>query len=97
MSPEIAGHKPYNQATDVYSFGIVLYEIVSLSRPMRKDNSQIRNASNLKLDGECPRLILQTIQSSLSSVLDERPTMEEVLADLNLAVAHLESVTTQIP
>jgi hypothetical protein len=61
------------------------------------DKENIRNDSNLKLDDKCPRLILQTIQSSLSPVLDERPTMEEVLADLNLAVAHLESVSTQIP
>jgi serine/threonine-protein kinase CTR1 len=95
MSPEVAEHKPYNQATDVYSFGIVLYEILTLTRPKRKDNSQCVNPSKLKLGDECPQLVNQAMQSSFSSVLENRPTMEEFWSTLNLAIAELESSSSQ--
>ena len=29
MSPEVTRHEPYNTKTDVYSFGIMMYEIFS--------------------------------------------------------------------
>ena len=33
MSPEVAEKRPYNQGADVFSFGMVLFEILSLTRP----------------------------------------------------------------
>jgi len=33
MSPEVLNGKPYTQAADVYSFGMIMYEIVTGERP----------------------------------------------------------------
>ena len=36
MAPEVALGKPYNEKCDVFSFGILLYEIISLKPPFSK-------------------------------------------------------------
>lgn len=34
MSPEICEHKPYNNKTDVWSLGCILYEMINLRHPV---------------------------------------------------------------
>ena len=34
MSPECGRNEPYNHKTDVYSFGLLCYEILTLERPL---------------------------------------------------------------
>ena len=33
MSPEVLNGKPYTKATDIYSFGMITYEVVTSERP----------------------------------------------------------------
>ncbi len=33
MAPEVAACQPYNQKADVYSFGIILWELIALQKP----------------------------------------------------------------
>lgn len=35
MSPEICEHKPYNNKSDVWSLGCILYEMINLRHPVR--------------------------------------------------------------
>ena len=40
MSPEIASGRPYGKASDMYSFGLVAWEILSLEKPFALMNSK---------------------------------------------------------
>ena len=37
LSPEIVNRQPYNQKTDIWSLGVVLYEMCALERPFKND------------------------------------------------------------
>ena len=39
MSPEICEHKPYNNKTDVWSLGCILYEMINLRHPVIRFDS----------------------------------------------------------
>ena len=51
MSPEVAEKRPYNQGADVFSFGMVLFEILSLTRPTLTQEDQYVDTSRLPM---CP-------------------------------------------
>ncbi len=36
MSPEICEHKPYNNKSDVWSLGCILYEMTNMKHPVKK-------------------------------------------------------------
>ena len=37
LSPELIENRPYNEKTDLWSMGIILYELASLRLPFRGD------------------------------------------------------------
>jgi len=37
LSPELIENRPYNEKTDLWSLGIILYELASLRLPFRGD------------------------------------------------------------
>mmetsp|Transcript_18837 Transcript_18837/g.26520 ORF Transcript_18837/g.26520 Transcript_18837/m.26520 type:complete len:117 (+) Transcript_18837:979-1329(+) len=43
MAPEVAKEEPYNLSADVYSFGILLWEIMSLSPPFPDYSCKMHN------------------------------------------------------
>lgn len=51
LSPEIIGRQPYNQKTDIWSLGVVLYEMCALHRPFAQEQDDI-NLSQL-----CDRIL----------------------------------------
>ena len=40
MAPEVASSKPYNQKADVYSFGMILWELVAYEKPFNGMNRE---------------------------------------------------------
>lgn len=40
LSPEIIENKPYNKKTDVWSLGVLLYELCALKHPFEASNFQ---------------------------------------------------------
>ena len=38
LSPEIIDNKPYNMKTDIWSLGVILYELCSLTQPFNANN-----------------------------------------------------------
>jgi len=85
FSPEICQDKPYNEKTDVWSLGCLLYELCSLSPPFNASNQLIlaklivfRSPSPLSLSYSQELRFL--IGKMLEKDADKRPTMAQILA-----------------
>eukprot|EP00934_Nitzschia_sp_Nitz4_P000585 Nitzschia sp. Nitz4//scaffold190_size42200//30078//33516//NITZ4_007394-RA/size42200-processed-gene-0.52-mRNA-1//-1//CDS//3329540150//585//frame0 len=55
MAPEVARGKAYNKSVDVYSFGILLWEMCSLEKPYMGYSSK-RHMKDVVLGGERPKM-----------------------------------------
>lgn len=55
MAPEVASNEPYNHLVDVFSFGILLWQMLSLETPFATYNVQ-RHAQRVVQGGERPTL-----------------------------------------
>jgi len=56
MAPEVLLKKPYNMSADVYSFGLVLWQIFSLKRP---NHNQFYGGSEISIDCQIERVLIQ--------------------------------------
>jgi serine/threonine protein kinase len=91
MSPEVAEKRPYNQGADVFSFGMVLFEILSLTRPKLIQKEEYVDTSRLPMCPCWPESIQQILVQSWSHVISERPTMEDIHVVLKSTISKLES------
>ena len=42
MAPEVLRHEPYSQSADLWSVGVILYELITLTRPfVARDISEL--------------------------------------------------------
>mmetsp|Transcript_25473 Transcript_25473/g.36349 ORF Transcript_25473/g.36349 Transcript_25473/m.36349 type:complete len:411 (-) Transcript_25473:308-1540(-) len=88
-APEVIFEEPYNLKADVYSFGVILWELLCLQRPFAKYkyrnefDEAILRGETLGLNRRWPLPVQDTIRRSLSRDLKERPTMSEVYKALN--------------
>lgn len=82
-APETFRRQPFEQASDVWSFGVVLFEIVTLARPYENyDDHQImtsilidRETPNMTLVPEsCPTELREAMASCLSFSPSDRPS-----------------------
>ena len=94
MSPEVAEKRPYNQGADVFSFGMVLFEILSLTRPTLGREEQYVDTSRLPMCPCWPESIRQILVQSWSHVITERPTMEDIQVVLMSTILKLECSDT---
>jgi serine/threonine protein kinase len=93
MSPEVAQYKPYNQGADVFSFGVLLYELMSLDRLSTLDsNPRIVDTSAVRACSCWPDSLRTILVKSLSSIVSERPAMAELLTILTETVSKLETI-----
>lgn len=81
MSPECARREPYDFATDVYSFGMVLWELCALEKPYKNASDKADLAARVTRPGKHPDVksisspFLQYVhQSCWSDVPSQRPT-----------------------
>jgi serine/threonine protein kinase len=87
MAPEVQLKKPYNTKADVFSFGIVLWEILCLSDPLwnrpTKDKALIQERAqeaydNIPLCPCWPLAIQKTLKQCISPTANDRPTFAEL-------------------
>lgn len=90
MSPECGLGKQYNRKADVYSMGLLLYELLSLEKPYQdiKAHSHVHAVfaigSRPIVPDSWPPIIAKLMQECWSAELEERPDMEEV----HLRISH---------
>ena len=97
MAPEIYKCQPYNLTADVYSFSLVLWEMLELERPY-SDSKFIRNLESFRHsvieEGKRPKCNLQwpvalsdLMKSSWDADIRKRPDSAQVKSVLNRELA----------
>eukprot|EP00884_Botryococcus_braunii_P017069 jgi/Botrbrau1/4045/Bobra.152_3s0006.1 len=77
-APEVlAGPMKVAESADIYSFGVLLWEIVTTDLPKRGGNREV------KVPEECPQEIADLIQECTSTDPDKRPTASELVKVLS--------------
>lgn len=95
MAPEVLRHEPYSHTADLWSVGVILYELITLKRPfLARDLSeltevveshQIELASDeaLRLSGHRHRMCrLATSEALLHASSSERMTIAQLIQEL---------------
>ncbi|CAB1121477.1 unnamed protein product [Ectocarpus sp. CCAP 1310/34] len=96
MCPEVAMQLPYNEKADVYSFGLILWEMLSLRRPFeglnRKEfvQSVIKGGRRPPLQQEWSAALRELMRRCWDEDMDTRPEFEEV-EDTLLQITHREA------
>jgi len=86
MAPEVALNQPYNQSVDVYSFSIILWEMISRTKPYAGMNVQMHRARVCE-NGERPPLDAKVFREDLASCIragwahdmDARPSFADIV------------------
>mmetsp|Transcript_21906 Transcript_21906/g.30502 ORF Transcript_21906/g.30502 Transcript_21906/m.30502 type:complete len:669 (+) Transcript_21906:88-2094(+) len=86
MAPEVARYEPYNLKADVYSFSILLYEVLALVKPFANFKPDCMTEKVFHENGIRPKLNPSSWPSGVINIVEEcmcydialRPTMEEV-------------------
>mmetsp|Transcript_17306 Transcript_17306/g.28745 ORF Transcript_17306/g.28745 Transcript_17306/m.28745 type:complete len:510 (-) Transcript_17306:100-1629(-) len=89
MSPEVANRERYNQGADVFSFGMVLYEILSLNQPTVAEGRKTVNPEHLRMCMCWPESIKHMLCRTWSPEISKRPTMQEVCIVLKQKITEL--------
>lgn len=105
MAPEVANDYPYDKSVDVYSFGILLWEICALEKPFYRYSSQ-RHMREVVIGGDRPKMdssyttqwptSLQSLMKSCwSSEVLNRPSFSVVKQNLESILKELSPTTTE--
>ena len=90
MSPEQAQGKSVDRRADIFSFGAVLYEMLTGQRPFQGDNASLTLAAVMTLDpdlGQLPATLSPTLRTYLTRCLAKDPSKRvQAIGDLRLAI-----------
>merc|ERR1712166_218232 len=84
MSPECARREPYNLKADVYSYGLLFHQIMTLQKPYddisddNHDDYVFYQHVRPSIPIDLPSNIQQLLQCSWSSIISNRPTMSNM-------------------
>lgn len=85
LSPELCEKRPYNNKSDVWSLGCVLYELCALRRPFLAQSEvglaiRIIRSQPAALPKHCSKDLAAVIASCLKKDYRQRPAVQDILA-----------------
>lgn len=85
LSPEIIENKPYNFASDMWSLGVVLYELCTLKPPFNAENLKYLALKIVKgiynpIPAQYSKDLRKLIEVLLKKDVSSRPTVNEILS-----------------
>jgi len=89
MAPEVASRSPYNHKADVYSFGIMLWELVTFRKPFEKMNREeyyekvVYGGHRPEITKKFPNDLAKLIRDCWNIDPQERPTFQSVVLALD--------------
>jgi len=89
MAPEVAEGTPYNAAADVYSFGIILWEINSGKKPFEGLNREsfyeqvVHGGERPPIKSKWPEALSNLMQKCWDADMWNRPNFREILSALD--------------
>lgn len=98
MAPEVALEKPYNERADVYSFSILLWQILELETPFAGYSMSLFNKKIVQegvrplCNGKWPTAVVDMMQRGWS-IVAKRPSMKEVASVLRDEISRHTDVT----
>jgi serine/threonine protein kinase len=97
MAPEVALTKPYNEKCDVYSYGILLYEIISLRPPFspaintKYKKAVVQGGRRPPIKKKWPSMAKEVMKSSWMTSPLERPNMKTIYSMIKVDLKVLET------
>jgi serine/threonine protein kinase len=96
-APEIIRGEKYDERVDIYSFGIVMWELLTRKQPYAGRNFMgvsldVLEGKRPQIPGDCPQGFAKLMKKCWHASPDKRPQMEHVLAALDMAIG--EDTTT---
>lgn len=88
MAPEVASGKPYNHKVDIYSFGMILWELVAYQKPfdgMNRDQFYervVHGGFRPEITKKFPEDLADVIQRCWSTEAEKRPNFDQIIEEL---------------
>eukprot|EP00928_Gymnodinium_smaydae_P036051 TRINITY_DN25253_c0_g1_i1.p1 TRINITY_DN25253_c0_g1~~TRINITY_DN25253_c0_g1_i1.p1 ORF type:complete len:1104 (-),score=207.29 TRINITY_DN25253_c0_g1_i1:91-3402(-) len=94
LAPEVCQSAPYSCKVDIWSVGVVLYELVSLKQPFSASNVvatifKIVSSTHPPLPEFCSKRVCEVVSLTLQKDAGKRPSAEELLSSPTVA-EHVE-------
>ncbi|KAK9003081.1 hypothetical protein V6N11_060651 [Hibiscus sabdariffa] len=101
MAPEVINHQPYDQKADVFSFAIVLWELVTAKVPYDtmtplKAALGVRQGLRPELPENAHPKLLDLMQRCWEAAPDKRPSFSEIRAELETLFEEVEETTEAV-
>lgn len=102
MAPEVALRKAYSEKVDIYSFGMILWQLLSSDIPFRgmtKDehmNNVVKGGQRPRISDELPLLLIRLIERCWHADPVKRPSAREILDVLDCVFDDINSCSESI-